>query len=210
MTSRAEMKLVFIRLNSVNPFPEFGQGISRVPRSLAVPDGPFDEPTCLHRQATDGGVIEHIKETHSQTILLATPAGDNELLEYYTPTLSLRRWRHRIGSKRLIVKKNSTELSKVLDALSDSAVAHRLITARKKDRTIRLIQSGRGMRPHVWDVGGEMITVLVLVIGLCLDPLDKPTRSHSIQPMLPIDYSRLTIHNFTVNHTSWLLGPGKK
>ena len=62
----------------------------------------------------------------------------------------------------------------------------------------------------MWDVGGEMITVLVLVIGLCLDPLDKPTRSHSIQPMLPIDYSRLTIHNFTVNHTSWLLGPGKK
>lgn len=132
MTSRAEMKLVFNRLNSVNPFPEFGQGISRVPRSLAVPDGRFDEPTCLHRQATDGGVIEHIKETHSQTILLATPAGDNELLEYYTPTLSLRRWRHKIGSKRLIVKKNSTELSKVLDALSDSAVAHRPITAKKR------------------------------------------------------------------------------
>jgi hypothetical protein len=37
MTRRAEMKLAFIRLNSVNPFPEFGQGISRVPRSPGSP-----------------------------------------------------------------------------------------------------------------------------------------------------------------------------
>jgi hypothetical protein len=42
------------------------------------------------------------------------------------------------------------------------------------------------MRPPVWDVGGE-ITVLVLVFGLCLDPLDKPKRLHAMQPMIPID-----------------------